>query len=316
MSKPIVYIDQNILDKLHKNPHAKLAEDLRINFQVIFSEENLAEVERCGDQKAQYAATFALLNPKYLRVSFDENGHLLPTASLEDFPFEGCLEKRRQIVPGFEKIKMTLHKPLLKALGGLTEKTFDEIHEETKSAYEEVRQISGDDSKDVTALIEEKKRSSKEFLSAVSDYTGMETIRRSVNAKPVELNNFQGKDAIARIWSELSKSDYIKDNNVSFERFFGFENIPSTIHEDSAVRYKIYLLHTMLNAIGYFTDDSILKEKRFEASQSDAMHLTYAAFADKFLSFDMKLCRKAGAIYSHLGVGPRVYLLQEEKKSQ
>jgi hypothetical protein len=306
------YLDHNILDFFYKNPGTDFQKNITAHREVFFSEENLNEIERCGDHAADYAALFDSLNPQYLRLEFDSSGLLSDEVVLRPFPVSGCLKIRKRLVPNYADINKGLGKSLLKSLGGFQAKSVEEVHGEKVKAYRDLAKATGKNPDHYNEEMNTSLEETRSFLNQHQGYVGAITIRESAGVSPSILNNLRGPNIVEQIWELVSASPYAKENEITFDRFFGLEHIPRNSSGQRSLITQVNMLYLMLNAIGYQTDKEWLKEDRFVAAYSDGKHVSYGIFADEFLSMDKRLCDKARAVYRHFGIATDVVHLKKE----
>jgi len=321
VTKPIAYLDQNIISSLYKDPNSELKKEIENKYRVIFSQENLSEIESSGNRMEGFAKILQDFNPEYLMLKVNEGEGISDSAQLKPYPVLGCIESRRRSVPNYDSVILKMFQPLLKALGGIEDKTFDEVYDEQKSVNQEKAKILGADVdkegnnqaeieiktrellEKSNANTEKSKAWAREFLKENTEYSGIKSIQEKVNVSAKELNNIQPPRVIEKIWDRIEKSDYIKIKNISLDQFFGIGKNKKFTSGNIPTYYKICVLYIMLNAIGYNTDDNLLKNKRFTTSVRDAKHVANASFAHFLLSKDKKLIKKAKAIYEYLKIG-------------
>ena len=311
--KELAYLDHNVVDFLYKNPNSSLEDWLKRDFQVFFSEENLAEIQRCGEKANDYAMALERLNPMYLNMKRDKSSRAKDEATLKAYPVSGLLRTRKKTVPRLDELKASFSQPLLKSLGGLKGKNYDKIHEEQMNLYRQSGRVLGESIKQAKRRIEEyekklirRKKQTDKTLQAFGEYDGVNTIRNTVGVTPRELNNIKPPNVILKIWEKVKSSDHIKKSNSSLENFFGIDKKSVNIKGNYPIHLKMSIMYMMLNAIGYKQDNEILDEKRFLASVSDATHVGNAAFGSVFFTMDKNLCEKAVAVYEYFKIGPRI----------
>jgi hypothetical protein len=305
------YIDHNIVDYLFKNPGSIFEKNITNNRRVIYSEENITEIERCGHLKEAYAKTLERLNPEYISIQFSDTGSRKDRADLMPYPVWEFIEGRRKIAPNFEEIKRELGTPLLKTLGGLKNRSLSEVQEAKARTYQEMAKLMGKNPDHYARKMAEDKAHTEEFLRLHENYAGVPTIRVSVGVSPLEINNIKPPCVIQKIWDKIAQSKYAKERQLEFDQFFGIENIPKDSEGNRSIFTKVNMLYLMLNAIGYKTDKKWLQDERYLSASSDGKHVAFAIFADEFLSMDRRLCEKARAVYAHAGVATKVWHLKE-----
>lgn len=323
-----VHIDHNIIDFIHKNPESRLDKTLKEKYQVIFTDENLSEIERCGNQSDDYAEILSRLCPLYLEICFNDDNIPNDEAMLREYPVAGSLKIRRERVPSIDEIKTKIMQPLLKILGGRPGEGAEKIFEEQRVAMHQIAHYVGNDisekeikSSDVAELarleveklkekydedINTRMDEAKKLIGADHTYDGLKSLRAEIKVEPKILNNIKGGKVIQKIWEKAKDSDYVTKNGMTLERLFGIEKGFHNFDQELPIYYKAYVMYLMLNVIGFHQDEGILKTNRFISASSDSYHVANAIFADQLLSMDKKLCAKARAVYEYLGIGTQV----------
>lgn len=71
--KPTAYLDHNILGLLVKNPSLSFKEELREKFQILYSDENLKEIKRTGENGSLYLDVLDDLKAVVFKISSDSS---------------------------------------------------------------------------------------------------------------------------------------------------------------------------------------------------------------------------------------------------
>lgn len=74
--KPTLYLDQNILDLLVKNSLENFETNLKVNFQIVYSDETLNEIKRSTGYESRFLDTLTRLDAHHLKVVFDQSGFI------------------------------------------------------------------------------------------------------------------------------------------------------------------------------------------------------------------------------------------------
>ncbi|MBJ7539953.1 hypothetical protein [Marinomonas transparens] len=127
-----------------------------------------------------------------------------------------------------------------------------------------------------------------------------EAYRKMIGSFRGALNNLQSP-VIFNIWGHLNK-EKIGDNTP--EEFFGFQRAPYEI-------YGIIMCCGVFDKIGYQAEAKKIKSSDKQPNvQSDAYHIAFASYCDKFISLDKKSIHRAKAIYEFRRIKTEAILLK------
>jgi len=101
-------------------------------------------------------------------------------------------------------------------------------------------------------------------------------------------------DPIEGIWMHMQD----KVGSSTKDQFFGFEPIPGVELELSRLG-SISGCHLVLNMVGFHPDKGLPKKDKIRNILSDGQHLGYGSLCDAFLTSDLKLFKKAEAIFAY-----------------
>ncbi|MCG7517945.1 hypothetical protein [Vibrio sp. MMH1-50] len=322
--KPTAYLDHNILDLLVKNPSLSFKEELRKKFQILYSDENLKEIRRTGENGSLYLDVLDDLEAMHLRLAltpqfeFTGDARISITKSVD--AFRNYCENTE---PVYEQLEKSTSQSLLKFYGGRLGDTFDDINNEQIGAFDnllshiqtlvsvdEVQKFSPEIIKQVSAYTlqlkkshdEALKQASQELRKHVSDesnYSGVSDYRESTGIGPVQLNNIEPPNVLEQIWEAHKYVDGYVGLNFTIEQFYGISLNP-IYNREMYLFEKITSIYNVLNIVGYHPDSKMKKEKRFTAAMSDAGHASIGSFADFVFSRDIAFVKKTRAAYEFL----------------
>ncbi|ELH9602995.1 hypothetical protein RQY88_004336 [Vibrio vulnificus] len=322
--KPTAYLDHNILDLLVKNPSLSFKEELRQKFQILYSDENLKEIRRTGENGSLYLDVLDDLEAMHLRLAltpqfeFTGDARISITKSVD--AFRNYCENTETV---YEQLEKSTSQSLLKFYGGRLGDTFDDINNEQIGAFDnllshiqtlvsvdEVQKFSPEITKQVSAYTlqlkkshdEALKQASQELRKHVSDesnYSGVSDYRESTGIGPVQLNNIEPPNVLEQIWEAHKYVDGYVGLNFTIEQFYGISLNP-IYNREMYLFEKITSIYNVLNIVGYHPDSKMKKEKRFTAAMSDAGHASIGSFADFVFSRDIAFVKKTRAAYEFL----------------
>ncbi|BBS16766.1 hypothetical protein ACK32X_03415 [Aeromonas dhakensis] len=322
--KPTAYLDHNILDFLVKNPSSSFKEDLRQKYQVLYSDENLKEIKRTGENGSQHLNVLNDLEAMYLKLvltpRFEFTGDAIISVTK---PVDAFMSYCQNIEPVYEQLEKSTYQSLLKFYGGRHGDTFDDINNEQIDAFDnllsyiqtlvnvdEIQKLSPEINRHISAYTLELKQShdealkhaSQELRKHVSDeinYSGVNDYRENTGIGPVQLNNIEPPNVLEKIWEMHKYVDGYAGLNFTMEQFYGISLNP-IYNREMHLFEKITSIYNVLNIVGFYPDSRMKKENRFTAAMSDAGHASIGSFADFVFSKDIAFVKKTRAAYEFL----------------
>lgn len=335
--KPTVYLDQNILDKIVSYP--SLVEDgyfLGYDYQVIYSNETLNEIERSGHSD-KFLGVLKELKARRMRFEidneFERTGEVIIDPYISPYKIYDDYVNRDQVDKIASKMienqmAFVFHMFTDKDSQNIAQYTecdnicFEEISEKI---IESMKIMRNDIPEDIYILL----------LRAISDsYQKMTRqlniyqnhMLKSMTENGIDINSSSGQNGIKRFEETMGISGKILNNieapNV-LEKIYNlykvhpdfkdipicdFYLIPETQGSKELYRFeKVFNIYLMLNMIGYKRDKGFSKKyKRLISAQSDAQHLSYACYCNFVFSEDKSFIDKARAIFDFLNIGTEV----------
>lgn len=342
-TKPLVYLDQNILDLILK----KISSDtefylsLRDNLQVVYSDITLDEIHRSavGGGDFKYAESFlnllCSLNAHYICLCQDENQMLTNSIFRSNkTPFQHYEQYLENL--NIVQYSKSMKDNLFGVYGGITD--FEELKKvqienlsqlisiieaqisilESNSYRDTVVERFIVESKDKIINLRQQEVECefhinnmvdklKEANRTKSAYIGF---RESLNINVDKINNIEGPNLLRKIWREIQKLNNLQD--MDLEDFFQIKKHSIFPEKTFYLFEKVNSIYTMLNLIGYKQDKGLNKKKRFEASFSDMSHASYACFCHFFLTNDKPFAQKTLVIYEYLGISTQLCSIEIE----
>lgn len=328
--KPTAYLDHNILDLLVKNPSLVFKTQLKDKFQILYSDENLKEIRRTGENGSSYLKVFEELGAMYLKLILTPKFEVTGDATITELsPFVAFDNYCENIEPVYENIEQAMSQSLLKFYGGRGDANFEDIKNDQIDAFddlmvylqdlgEKIQEV--DSNSDINAQIsayttDMKKKhdkavaqSANELRKHVDDeynYSGVKNYRDYTGIGPMQLNNIEPPNVIEKIWEAHRELDGYKGHEFTIEQFYGI-SLNSIYNREMFFFEKITSIYNVLNVVGYHPDSKMEKERRFTAAMSDAGHASIGSFADYVFSRDLAFIKKTRACYEFLNTKSQV----------
>ena len=324
--KPTVYLDQNVLDILVGGGCEDFQESLKNNFQIVYSDETLKEIQRSGEGAHQFLSLLNDLKASHLKIvlsqpEFEETGKasIIFRDTFEAFD-EYCKNSAENV-----DVQRSMEQWLYKFSGGRKDETIAEIHSEQKAAFanlmERLREQISEIAEDVPELVSLFEGYEEQMVSELSislekiekmlteqvgdgkSWSGIEDFRAATGVGPKQLNNLKPPKIVHQICDLLKAAPPFKGNEESVEKLFDVSTNP--IYPDRTIYpyQKVNGVYNILNTVGYWPDSKVQKERRFVASLSDTSHASMASFCHLLLSRDVAFVKKVAAAYEFLEIG-------------
>ena len=145
-------------------------------------------------------------------------------------------------------------------------------------------------------------------------FNGAKEFRGAMDIAPITLNNIHPPNVMQGIWRQVCASGKIPPQISSASDFL--EQGVWAHMKDGELTWedKIGSLYSFLNFIGYCPDEDLHKDGGFRSAMGDHMHVSYAAFAQLFITGDEKMAKKTYAIYEHLGIKTVICWCKSDKQ--
>ncbi len=330
-AKPLMYLDQNVIDWFRKMPLSTEEEFLLERYKIVYSDETLREIARAeggGGAADTYLDVLERLQAYHLCLLFDE--FFEPTG-------EALV---REASPKHVYAELTNHNDFneiieantlitRKFMGGLSELTADEVIAKMRSAFLNLLKQS----KACTDLLKSshprtfaklnssfyKNRGIEEITAEVyesylpiireqllfvsSEESGLNRFRNSLRLNPVRLNNLEPPNIVEQVWEVIVSNNSIANSDIGINEYFGVNSRhPIYTHRnynDLELATNVYF---QLNLAGYYSDPKLHKHREYMSSNSDMQHVAMATHCDFLLSNDNRLLMKAAATYDFLNI--------------
>ncbi len=341
-ARPLMYIDQNIIDSVRKGIYSFSTETFSERFRAVYSDETLKEIMRAedgGGNACEYLDVLACLNAYHLRLELNSQFTASGNALVRTFHPRDIYEEFVQNRHYDELIESNLlftHK----IMGGLQELTVEDIIQRMLRAFEKLTQSLDQDIKLIEIFIPEAKKllldvfqsqgplkvitldEYKQVLGRLkasftdnldldnAKQSALSRYREELRLNPKNLNNLEAPKIVEQVWQVISKDENIIKSGVSINQYFGLDS-PNPLHpyRESFLSEKVGSIYIHLNMAGYFPDKGLHDKDRFASSFSDMQHVSLATHCDYLLSSDTRLIKKAEAAYEYTGAKTIAVLL-------
>ena len=326
LNKPLVYLDQNILDAFVKGKADWLFDIVASQGQIVYSDITLTEIKGSLGHVNNFLRVLEKLNAMYMQLHFPKDSHQIAvgitlTAGSPFSAYDELIDSLAQ-----NPFSEPFNQFLFKLAGGRKDDSISDVLDEQRLAAYELQKsmqslipelepadfeeaenlgISKESLMKFPALIKDALQSSIDGLEKTITNNHPETkswnsigeLREALKIGPKVLNNIKPPKVVEQIW-EIIK-DYIPTAN-DFDEAFGLNNNSDTINT------KALKLYNLLNSLGYWPDSKITKERRFKAALNDNNHAMWASFCSVLISADENFVKKAKAVYEYLNIKTEV----------
>ena len=316
--KPLAYLDHNILDFLIKYEGEPLRSDLINNYQVVFSDENLNEIEKSSNMSRAFYTPLSLST---LCICNDGNN-----AFLKDISPTALFNELKNMPPLVREFENSMNEIALKLnVGGevaddifeKSAKHFSTIMDDfkTQAEYYGVTELFGNEFFDrlKDQYLEQVKTAVEYYERVVKEegkYLGPIDFRGRFGTSALELNNIEPPGVVLKIWELIKERNGLSEQNSSLTRVLGLDRDVFAPSKPVSLFGKAMNVYHFLNWIGYYGDSKLKKPKRFYSSMSDQIHGAYGIFAKRIFTMDERFARKLDAAYEFLKIKTEVVMVK------
>ncbi|WP_105257901.1 hypothetical protein [Pseudoalteromonas sp. T1lg88] len=312
MSKPLIYIDQNIIG-LHLQGIISLAK--RDDVTWVYSKEHFAEIRR-SDEPAKYLDVLDAIDAKILDLVLDENWKIAGEARLNESGtphqhYDAYIEANRDV--NFDD---TLFDPFqVWVNGGGDEGPLKNLSE--KFAHQILSLIS-ELPFDTTEMIDKVKSIKPKFDSMIDDMilngNDIEKTRAAFGDEKGAIGSISGEKEVEKIWEIISPT--MQGADISCDQFFGFDPLEKQGYESWPMYLGIIGCNAVLDILGFQAEKKCRKLNKIHNVRSDAGHIAMGAYCSAILSEDKRLIKRAKAIYGYKNIGTSpIWVTREANKS-
>jgi hypothetical protein len=325
ISKPLIYLDQNIYDKIRREPLENLKDELKNAFTIVYSDENLKEIDgnKLENLKEEYIRILESFEPIYMKVVLNDKFRITDGVSFYKGPVRDFLKELRSNLSDLPHMSESMIKLANKFAGGQKGIKFDEIINEQKQDFTKlmtsIKVNMTPETQNAPFIIDKVNQMEETFdetscqmkaglnkqILDQANFRGYKGFRDLFQIGPKQLQNISPPNVIQKIWAELSNMMKLK-NEITFEQFFHLDTNPIYPNEEFPIYSKVGRLYNVLNLVGYYQDKDIEKLNRFSGSLYDSNHVSNAIFCNCFMTSDYALVKKCAAIYEYLNIGTKI----------
>jgi len=333
---PRIYLDQNVLSLIANGKWDELKEGFVSNeYQLIYSDEHINEILRCGEHSFHQKALNALveMNGMHLQINDDQSPALSNISPLQLFD-----QAKNNDGVAVRNIN-AMQQLIFKFFSGRQGESFTEVLEEQKQACAEllidlkdkVNELGEEDHEDATTLkqlmpmlseqayesicstIDQLSQQMDKDIADPERFDGPKGLQEYFGVGAEQLNNIEPPGVIGKILDKILAKDNLPEPLQNQEDFLRLcYGVPQAENQPTRSD-KIRGLYFFLNFTGYWQDKQRRKWGKFVGGQSDMNHAIYGAYADVLISEDVRFLKKTTAIYEYLGISTKVF--QASRKS-
>lgn len=301
MSKPLIYIDQNMIGfQLDGVVDLSRLKDV----YWVYSKEHFAEIGR-SESPEKYLGALGSIDAKLLDIK-TEDFKLTGEASLVhvgtpeehyasyleavgDVPFDdGIFDPLQAWGNGGGNAEILRALPekysaQLKALNDLIPMELQRSPEVSPNF-------------DFSEMIEQ-------MISGGND---IERTRTILGGGKGRFGSIEGDNQLLQIWEIIGPMC----SPVTSEQFFGFEPFHSFGYEKAPLYLGIASCCAVLDVLGFYAEKKARRPERLANVRSDASHIGMAAYCSALLTADRRLAKRAKAIYQYKKIGTITLILE------
>jgi hypothetical protein len=308
MSKPLIYIDQNIIGLQLQGIISPAKRDDVI---WVYSKEHFAEIRR-SDEPAKYLDVLDAIDAKLLDLVLDENRKITSEASLNENGtphqhYDNYIEANKNI--DFDD---TLFDPFqVWVNGGGDEGPLKNLSE--KFAHQILSLTSGLPF-EATEMTDKVNSIKPEFDSMIdemiSNGNDIEKTRAAFGDGKGAIGSISEEKQIEKIWEIIYPA--MPGADISCDQFFGFAPNEKQGYGFWPIYLGIIGCNAVLDILGFQAEKKCRKLNKIHNVRSDAGHIAMGAYCSVILSEDKRLIKRAKAIYEYKNIGTAPILVTRE----
>ena len=303
-SRACLYVETSVWNTIKYPGGEKLIGALAKSFHLVYSDEVVHEIAATSEAGLRNRLLDALTRFGALRLIVEGDEANPNVVGRADNP--RCIGTRCQgSVPGFIAL-------MQKFYGARSSESFAEIAETMQADIERVwGGLTSEGQAKARDVLAELKTWSEKLTAAHSagaGFNGRTMLQQVVGVKLSQIaeQKIRPPGIIDQLWQLLQpKLDQLTGGKVTKEQFFGTEGHPEVrgTTANATTFDRCLSMYVHLNFIGFAADKQLTDEDRIMGSVRDAYHVARATYCQGLITNDLRLHRKAVAIYEHLGRG-------------
>lgn len=296
MSKPLVYIDQNIIGlqlcgKLHPSKQT--------GFYWVYSKEHFSEIRRSTNAQ-QYLFELERIGAKLLDLELNSEWKITETARLheEGTPaqhYESYIEAMSDV-----DCSETIFDPFQAWVNGGGDEGL--LRDLPSQLAEQILVLSKDVPNIDNELTEKYEKINIDLINTIEQMiehgNDLKKTRKAFGNEKGTIGCIGGDNQIEQIWHMISPVC----EGVSCDRFFGFDPLDKQGYNSWPLYLGILGCCAVLDVVGFQAEKKCRKIEKIPNVRSDATHIAMGAFCSAILSEDKRLIKRAKAIYDYKGI--------------
>lgn len=328
--KPLVYLDQNILDRFLdcRANNFDFFVGFKDRVQVVYSDSTFQEIYRSGLGDKKYSDNF-------LKLLEDLNAYYLKPVLDESFKFTGEMKVHSGSVINhyneyisesmtYDYIMNPLQRNIFALYGGIQD--YDTMaDEQIKAQYkildfldEQIKNLKNENvdhplfdlfimqkenelynMKTQMPYFEKTVKTNVESLRQANSETDAHlAFRSALKINIDQINKIEYPNTLIKIWNML-KTDNDSLRELELDDFLNIKSCRFNFE-------KIHAIYTYLNLCGFRPEKKVKNKKKFVSAQTDISHVAFASYCDFFITNDERLFDKSKVIYEYLKINTEV----------
>lgn len=308
MSKPLIYIDQNIIG-LQLQGIFNLSK--RDDVIWIYSKEHFAEIRRSNEPE-KYLGVLDAMDAKLLDLVLDENWKITGEARLIENGTPYDHYDSYIDATGDVDFDDTIFDPFQVWVNGGGEE--GPLKDLSEKIAQQILRLNSSLPFDTTEMTDKVKHIKPEFDSMVdemiSNGNDIHKTRAAFGDEKGAIGSISGEKQIEKIWEIISPT--MQGCDISCDQFFGFDPIEKQGYENWPIYLGIIGCNSVLDILGFQAEKKCRKLNKIHNVRSDAGHIAMGAYCSAIISEDKRLVKRAKAIYEYKNIGTSPILVTRE----
>ncbi|WP_371192962.1 hypothetical protein [Glaciecola sp. SC05] len=298
MSRPLIYIDQNIIG-LQLNGIIELGK--RDDVVWVYSKEHFSEIKRANEPE-KYLDVLDAIDAKLLDLILDENGKITSEAALNEAGSPHQHYYNYIAVTEDVSFDDTIFDPLQVWInGGACKGLLMELPDKFER---EILNLTIGLPMDNTEMLDKAQSLKPELASMVDEMVSngndTEKTRAAMGGEKGAFGSLVGENQILRIWEKISST--MRGTDISCDQFFGFNPVDKQGYDVWPTYLGIIGCNAVLDLLGFQAEKKCRDLNKIQNVRSDAVHIAMGAYCSAILSNDGRLINRARAIYEYKNI--------------
>lgn len=295
MTKHLAYIDQNVVGLLIEK---KLSLPRLPELCWVYSKEHFAEINRSSDPKP-FLSELENIDAKLLDLELNSHWKISGTAKLIE-----CGSPSQHYASYLEATEgygscTNIFDPLLAWInGGSDEGPFkdlpDRLAENTLRLLKDQPTMPGFNEA-LNTITDGLSGMIEKMMEQGNDITKK---RKTLGSGKGVVGSISGENQLLKIWEIIGP----ECSGITCNQFFGFDPVDKQGYNEWPVCLGIVGCCAVMDIIGFQAEKKCRKLDKIPNVRSDANHIAMGAFCSVIVSQDVRLIRRARAIYDYKGI--------------